>query len=98
MPCDMMIESATIGTIGRRQLEKFSSLIPGINLSFSKPFIQQVIPKFNTASLKHWKQNNINLNQLEQSATELAVVWPGSMWLGRNGRFPPAIQLHFIVR
>jgi len=93
----MMIESATIGIIGRHRLEKFSRLFPGINLSLSELLIQQVIPKFNTASLKHWKQTDIILYQLDQSATELAVVRPGSMWLGRNGQVPPAIKLYFIV-
>lgn len=98
MHCVMIIESATIGIVGRRRLENFFRLIPGINLSLSKLLNQPVIPKFNTASLKHRKQNDIILNQLEHSATELAVVRPGSMWSGRNGQVPPAMQLYFIVR
>jgi len=93
-----MIESAKTGIIDRRRLEKFSRLIPGINLSLYKLLIQQVIPKFNTASLEHWKQNDTILNQLDQSATELAVVRPGSMWSGRHGQVPSVMQLYFIVR
>jgi hypothetical protein len=53
MHCVMMLVSATIGITDRRLLEKFSRLIPVVNSSLSKLLIQQVIPKFNTASLKH---------------------------------------------
>jgi hypothetical protein len=84
MDCVIMTVSATIVITVRRRLEKFSMFIPGISLSLYKLLIQQ-IPKFNTASLKHWKQNDITLNQLEQSAIELVVVRPGLLWSGKNG-------------